>query len=100
MPVLARFPEMESKQAVLELENGTIGAANGTHDDGHEELSKGHGSSRPSTFLKKAIWHGGSVYDAWLNAVSAQVRMNASNVLSLVDSSPSSIPALILSFSG
>uniref|UniRef100_A0A7I4BHR8 Amino acid transporter transmembrane domain-containing protein n=1 Tax=Physcomitrium patens TaxID=3218 RepID=A0A7I4BHR8_PHYPA len=29
--------------------------------------------NRHGSFLKKAIWHGGSIYDAWLNVVSAQV---------------------------
>jgi auxin influx carrier (AUX1 LAX family) len=31
------------------------------------------GGGRVGAFLQKTIWHGGSVYDAWLNAVSAQV---------------------------
>lgn len=47
-----------------ELENG-ISVADGVHDH-----TGGHGRG---SFIKKVVWHGGSVYDAWLNAVSAQV---------------------------
>jgi hypothetical protein len=38
-----------------------------------DKASGGHSSSSVKSFLKKTIWHGGSVYDAWLNAVAAQV---------------------------
>jgi hypothetical protein len=38
-----------------------------------DAASGGHSSSSVKSFLKKTIWHGGSVYDAWLNAVAAQV---------------------------
>lgn len=38
-----------------------------------DKPSGGHSSSSVKSFLKKTIWHGGSVYDAWLNAVAAQV---------------------------
>ena len=51
-----------------ELENGTIGANGGVH-----EQHKGHGGAGRSGLFKKVVWHGGSVYDAWLNATAAQV---------------------------
>lgn len=60
--------EMESVKSEVELENGT--------SKPQQELSKS-GQSSSSSFFQKAIWHGGSVYDAWLNAVSAQVRSSA-----------------------
>ena len=52
----------------VELENGTVHANGSVHNQ-----YKGHGGAGRSGLLKRAIWHGGSVYDAWLNAVSAQV---------------------------
>lgn len=53
-------------EQTVELENGT-----------RMHLVDGVQSHKPggaAAFIKKAAWHGGSVYDAWLNAVSAQVR--------------------------
>jgi auxin influx carrier (AUX1 LAX family) len=61
---------MESGKSEQELENGTSrAAANGTHSE--RELSQNPSGAK--AFLQKFVWHGGSVYDAWLNAVSAQV---------------------------
>ncbi|KAH8940573.1 hypothetical protein BDL97_15G096000 [Sphagnum fallax] len=56
------------------MKKGT--AMNGSYDQEQQTgdaASGGHSSSSVKSFLKKTIWHGGSVYDAWLNAVAAQV---------------------------
>ncbi len=56
------------------MKKGT--AMNGSYDQEQQTgdaASGGHSSSSVKSFLKKTIWHGGSVYDAWLNAVGAQV---------------------------
>lgn len=60
----------EGHHADVEVENGHGGIAKNGRQE--QELSKTP-SSAASSLVKKAIWHGGSVYDAWLNAVSAQV---------------------------
>ncbi|CAM6085899.1 unnamed protein product [Calypogeia fissa] len=66
--------------------SGNVYEANGTVFDGFDKVELAHGeqgvrdlqgqqpalSGLRATF-HKVIWHGGSVYDAWLNAVSAQV---------------------------
>lgn len=58
----------DTAPGAIELENGV------SHSDGIIPMHKaGHGGAGSTSFVKKAIWHGGSVYDAWLNAVSAQV---------------------------
>jgi len=41
--------------------------------EAEQQAQKGGGGGAGALF-KKAVWHGGSVYDAWLNAVSAQVN--------------------------
>jgi hypothetical protein len=56
------------------MKKGT--AMNGSYDQEQQTgdaASGGHSSSSVKSFLKKTIWHGGSVSDAWLNAVAAQV---------------------------
>lgn len=55
----------------LQMGNGSA-KESGVLDMGEEKVS---GGGAAKAFLNKAIWHGGSVYDAWLNAVSAQVRI-------------------------
>jgi hypothetical protein len=56
------------------MKKGT--AMNASYDQEQQTgdaVSGGRSSSSVKSFLKKTIWHGGSVYDAWLNAVAAQV---------------------------
>lgn len=60
--------EHDNGSADLEVENGSV------------QASEAHGGGGVGAFVKKAVWHGGSVYDAWLNAVSAQVIAEAKHM--------------------
>jgi auxin influx carrier (AUX1 LAX family) len=58
------------------IEKGTInGEANNNYSKQQQQQEKKTIASTGSlhSLWKKTIWHGGSVYDAWLNAVAAQV---------------------------
>jgi hypothetical protein len=64
-------PEFPDYEANFKAVNDTGKVARGGEKDSgelHPQTSVGLGA-----VFKKFIWHGGSVYDAWSNAVSAQV---------------------------
>ena len=64
--------ELESGNGIAAHGNGSSVGKDGTGGM-HTSGGGGGGDGRVGAFLQKTIWHGGSVYDAWLNAVSAQV---------------------------
>jgi hypothetical protein len=73
----------DTAPGAIELENGA------SHSDGIIPMHKaGRGGAGSTSFVKKAIWHGGSVYDAWLNAVSAQVSLAGPSLLHLPSTPP------------
>lgn len=67
--------ELESGNGIAAHGNGSSVGKRGL-EDGTGPTGGGGGGGRLGrleAFFQKTIWHGGSVYDAWLNAVSAQV---------------------------
>lgn len=66
--------ELESGNGIAAHGNGSSVGKEGSEDGtGGMHTSGGSGGGRVGAFLQRTLWHGGSVYDAWLNAVSAQV---------------------------
>jgi hypothetical protein len=64
--------ELESGNGIAAHGNGSSVGTEGS-EDGTGGMHTSGGGGKVGAFLQKTIWHGGSVYDAWLNAVSAQV---------------------------
>jgi hypothetical protein len=73
------------------IEKGTInGEANNNYikqQQQQQETKTIASAGSLQSLWKKTIWHGGSVYDAWLNAVAAQVSLSdlQSDLVCLLD---------------
>lgn len=46
----------------------------GISEANHELNESLHGDNQLRSLWNRFIWHGGSVYDAWLNAAASQVK--------------------------
>lgn len=72
---MAQSTESWAAEQGIEYQKEPIDAA--AHDDADQSDGKvyplGPDESPIVDRWKKLVWHGGSVYDAWLNAASAQV---------------------------